>query len=468
MPPKKKPNPIPQKLSDLETLLNTTTGKLSTYEEGVTEICEFLDHKRGDKTFSIPQKQSFVEKLERVSLQDGNSPDFIENIQFARLFASLNLMRDRLFDVSNTQELPDAFSQYQQLLSNQDLIRTYFDSPPSAKQERCLLEFVLTHATSVNAIEKCLGSLMEFEPNENAVELETLKKMLDSLMMVEELINGDHGKAIKSSIAASRMANLLPTVRQEFLDKYTAATLAAANEATQTGNIKIAISKYFGTAKSGGDTDPVLMHSYLLRKQSYATQSTDDLGYHLALGIEKTKNSSLPLYSQINNTLVDIYFDHELIDILLENGCNISSEETKKECQELFKDYATKNPIEADNAQCYIKGYSFSGDLELLQLERLTATIAEIVNPDRKLDLYEYLFEALSSSKEYGKIVELGDSEKFREFCHSKDNIGKNLLIHVIDAKARLTNNFTAEGYEEMVGLNTRSLDSLAQVMMYA
>ena len=387
---------------------------------------------------------------------------------FTRLFTALNLMRDRLDAVTNPQEMQDAFEQYHQLLSNQDLIRIYFNPEPSAQQERCLLEFILTHAASVNAIERCLGGLMDFGPDGNAVELEPLKKMLDSLMMVEELINGDHAKAIKSSIVASKMANLLPTVRQEFLDKYTSNTLAAADEATQTANIKIAISKYFGNAKSGGGIDPVLMYSYLLRKQSYTSQSTDDLGYHIALGIEKTQDSPLPSYSKINTTLVDFYFEYELVDIFLENGCNISSEETKKECQELFKDYATKNPIEADNAQCYIKGYSFSGDLELLQLERLTATIAEIVNPDRKLDLYEYLFEALSSSKEYGKIVELGDSEKFREFCHSKDNIGKNLLIHVIDAKARLTNNFTAEGYEEMVGLNTRSLDSLAQVMMYA
>lgn len=468
MPPKKKQNSISEKLSNLKNLLNTTTGKLGAYEEEVTEICEFLDTHRSDKKFSIPKKHSFVEKLERVLLADDRNPNFVEHIQFAKSFASLNLMRDRFDAVTNPQEMQDAFAQYQQLLSNQNLIKTYFDSAPSAKQERCLLEFIMTHAASVKAVERCLGGLLDFGPYGNAVELEPLKKMLDSFMMVEEVINGDHGKAIKSSIVASKMANLLPAVRQEFLDKHTSDELAAANEATQTANIKIAISKYFGTAKSGGDIDPVLMYSYLLRKQSYAAQSTDDLGYHIALGIEKTQNSPLPVYSQINNTLVDIYFDHELVDILLENGCNISSEESKKECQELFRNYAAKRPIEADNVQCYIKGYSVSGDLEFLQLDRLAATIAEIDNPYRKLDLYEYLFDALSSNKEYAKIVELGDSEEFREFCHSEDNIGRNLLIHTIDAKARLTNNFTAEGCEEMSNLNTRSLDSLAQVVMYA
>jgi hypothetical protein len=466
MPLKKKQNTIYKELSNLEAL--STNIKLSTYEEEVTRICEYLDHKRSDKAFKLEQKQSFVEKLEKVLLEDTHSPDFIERIKFAQLFTSLNLMRERLDAVNNVQEMQDAFAQYHQLLSNKDLIRTYFDSAPSTKQERCLLEFILTHATSVNAIERCLGGLMNFEPDGNEVELEPLKKMLDSIMMVEELINGDHGKAIKSSVAASKMANLLPTVRQEFLDKYTSTELAAADEATQTANIKIAISKYFGSTKSGGSIDPVLMYSYLLRKQSYASQSYDNLGYHLALGIEKTQNSSFSSYNEINATLVDLYFEHELVDIFLENGCNISSEESRKECQELFRDYSAKRPIEADNAQCYIKGYSLSGDLEFLQLDSLAATIAKIGDPCRKLELYEYLFEALSSSKEYDKIVKLGASEDFITFCHSENNIGKNLLIHTIDAKARLTNNFTAEGYEEMSRLKTENLDSLAQIMMYA
>lgn len=209
------------------------------------------------------------------------------------------------------------------------------------------------------------------------------------------------------------------------------------------------------------------MYSYLLRKQAYASQSNDNLGEHIALGIEKTQNSSFASYSKINATLVDFYFEYELVDILLENGCNISSEESKKECRELFKEYSAKRPIQDDNVQCYIKGYSISGDLEFLQLEKVDAIIAKIDNQQRKLDVYEYLFEALSGNKKYDKIVELGGSREFVTFCYSENNIGKNLLIHAIDAKARLNNDFTAEGYVKMRDLKTKNLDILAQITIY-
>ncbi len=467
MPPKKKPNQFSKKLLNLENLLTATTSKLGTYEEEVTEICEFLDKKRSDKTFSISKKVSFVEKLERALSADTHSPNFIEHIRSAKLLASLNLISDRFGAVTNLQALSDAFLQYHQLLTNSDLIRIYFDSTSSNKQERLFFEFVMTHNASVNATERCIGGL-NFEAGKNIIETEPLKKMLDSLMMVEELINIDHAKEIKKSILANKMANLLPAVRQEFLNRDASGQLAAVNESTQIDSIKLALSRYIGDAKTGRRVDPVLIYSYLLRKQSYATQSTDDLGYHIALGIEKTKNSSLPTYSKINGTLVDLYFEHELIDILLENGRNISSKESQRECRELFKEYATKRPIASENAKFYIKGYSASGDLEFLQLESLSAIIAEIDDEScRKLDLYQYLFEALLVHKEYAKIVELGTSAKFREFCHSQNNIGRDLLIYTIDAEARLNKNFTAKGYEKMSELDTGSLDSLAQIAMY-
>lgn len=469
MPPKKK-NIIATKLNELESLITGTANtKLATYEQKASELCEFLDYNRGNKLFTIPLKDAFIKKLKRVLLRDEtgqiiNSSDFIEKTKFTRLFSSLSLLRDKFETVPNTEELQNIFEQYHQLLSNQDLIRTYFDSANSVKKERCLFEFLMTHATSVNAIEECLGSLMIFEADGELVEHESLKKMLDSLMMIEELVNCSHGQEIKKSIKESRMANLLPAVSPEFLDKYP--SLSTATEAERNNNIKLTISKYFGNAKSGGSIDPVLMYSYLLRKQAYA-QSSDDLGHHIALGIEKTQDSSITEYSSINATLTDFYFDYELVDIFLENDRNISSEESKEECRELFREYAAKRPIEADNAQCYIKGYSISGDLDFLQFERLSKTIAAIDDPDRKLSLYEYLFEALSKNKEYSKISQIGQSEEFKNFCYSEDNIGKNLLIHTIDADARLHNHFTTDKYLEMVELNTRSLDSLAQVIMY-